>query len=306
VSAPARPPTGAFASGEHIRRLRAALLVTASVLVLEVAGGIAAGSLALLADAAHVLGDIAALLLAWAAASLAGRAPTGRHTFGFARAEVLAAFVNAQILLVIGGGILWEGVRRFRNPPTVQTGLMLAFALVGLAGNLIAMRLLTHGHGHKDNLNMRAAFLEVASDAAGSAAVVMAALLMPRTGAWWLDAAVSIAVAVLFLPRAVSILRQSAHILLEGAPRDVDLAGIRSRLLAVPGVVEVHDLHLWTLSSGRHSASVHIRASHEGPDEHAILDSVQRVLRVESGLDHATVQVECGSGPDCRDASVSW
>jgi cobalt-zinc-cadmium efflux system protein len=306
VSAPARPPTGAFASGEHIRRLRAALLVTASVLVLEVVGGIAAGSLALLADAAHVLGDIAALLLAWAAASLAGRAPTGRHTFGFARAEVLAAFVNAQILLVIGGGILWEGVRRLRNPPTVQTGLMLAFALVGLAGNLIAMRLLTHGHGHKDNLNVRAAFLEVASDAAGSAAVVMAALLMPRTGAWWLDAAVSIAVAVLFLPRAVSILRQSAHILLEGAPRDVDLAGIRSRLLAVPGVVEVHDLHLWTLSSGRHSASVHIRASHEGPDEHAILESVQRVLRVESGLDHATVQVECGSGPDCRDASVSW
>ncbi|HEY7575919.1 MAG TPA: cation diffusion facilitator family transporter, partial [Thermoanaerobaculia bacterium] len=167
MSAPARPPTGAFASGEHIRRLRAALLVTASVLVLEVVGGIAAGSLALLADAAHVLGDIAALLLAWAAASLAGRAPTGRHTFGFARAEVLAAFVNAQILLVIGGGILWEGVRRLRNPPTVQTGLMLAFALVGLAGNLIAIRLLTHGHGHKDNLNVRAAFLEVASDAAG-------------------------------------------------------------------------------------------------------------------------------------------
>jgi cobalt-zinc-cadmium efflux system protein len=306
VSAPARIPTQPFASGGHTRRLRSALLVTVVVLVLQVAGGILSGSLALLADAAHVLGDIAALLLAWAAARLAGRAPTGRHTFGYARAEVLAAFVNAQILLVLGAGILWEAVQRLRNPPPVATGLMLAFALVGLAGNLIALRLLAHGHGRKQNLNVRAAFLEVASDAAGSAAVVLAALLMPGTGWWWLDAAVSIAVAVLFLPRAVSILKQSAHILLEGAPGEFDLGNIRARLMAVPGVVEVHDLHLWTLSSGRHSASVHIRASHEGPGEHEILDSVQRVLRTESGIDHATVQVEGGSGPDCRDASVTW
>jgi cobalt-zinc-cadmium efflux system protein len=295
---------GTEATGGPSRRLRAALLVTAVVLVLQVAGGIAAGSLALLADAAHVLGDIAALLLAWAASHLAGRAPTGRHTFGFARAEVLAAFVNAQILLVIGAGILWEAVRRLGNPPPVKSGLMLAFALVGLAGNLIAMRMLARGRG--DNLNLRAAFLEVASDAAGSAAVVLAALAIPLTGWLWLDAAVSIAVATLFLPRAVSILKQSAHILLEGAPGEFDVPAIRTRLLAVPGVVEVHDLHVWTLSSGRHSASVHIRASHEGPGEHEVLESVQRVLRAESGMDHATIQVECGAGPGCREASVSW
>jgi cobalt-zinc-cadmium efflux system protein len=178
------------------RRLRAALLVTIGVLVLQVAGGVAAGSLALLADAAHVLGDIAALLLAWAASRLAGRAPTGRHTFGLARAEVLAAFVNAQVLLVLGVGILWEGLRRLQSPPQVHSGLMLAFALVGLAGNLVAMRLLAQGR--RENINMRAAFLEVASDTAGSAAVVAAAVLMPRTGWWWLDAAVSIAVAILF------------------------------------------------------------------------------------------------------------
>jgi cobalt-zinc-cadmium efflux system protein len=284
------------------RRLRAALCLTAAVLVLEVAGGLYSRSLALLADAAHMFADIAALTLAYAAMSLADRAPTRRHSFGLYRAEVLAAFVNAQLLLVMAGWILFEAVGRLREPVAVRSGVMLGVAVLGLAANFAAMLLLARGRA--ESLNMRAAHLEVAMDLAGSLAVLAAAIAIPRTGWTWLDPAVSACVAAFILPRAVSLLKQSAHILLEGTPGEIDVAALRERILVIPGVEALHDLHFWTLTSGLHSASVHISAS---PDSRRgeVLREVQRLLREQAGVEHSTIQIEAGAEMICHASSRS-
>src|SRR5262249_55961005 len=197
----------------RLSRMRAALVITVGVLVVEAVGGWLSGSLALLADAAHMFMDVAALTLAWAGMALGGRAPTGRHTFGLARAEVLAAFVNAQMLLVASLLILWEAWQRFREPAPIHTELMLAVAAFGLIANVGAARLL-HG-GRHGNLSMRAAYLEVFTDALASLGVVVAAVVMARTKWWGLDALVSAAIALFILPRGFGILREAAHILLE-------------------------------------------------------------------------------------------
>lgn len=283
-------------------RLRAALFLTIAVLVLEAAGGIASGSLALLADANHMLADVVALTLAYAATALAGRAPTSRHTFGLARAEVLAAFVNAQLLLLVCGWLIYETVRRFREPSEIRPALMIPVALVGLAANLWSMRILAPER--RGSLSVRAAYLELAMDAAGSFAVLAAGIGVGIGGMrWaWLDLAVSAAIAILVLPRAVGLLRQSAHILLEGAPADVDLASLRRRILALSGVEEAHDFHFWTLSSGSHSASLHVRASADSERER-VLAEVQRVLSEGAGIDHATIQIETGAERGCPAAS---
>jgi cobalt-zinc-cadmium efflux system protein len=295
-----------LSSGREARRqrLRAALALTAAVLALEIGGGIASGSLALLADAAHLFADIAALILAYAAITVAGRAPTGRHTFGLYRAEILAAFVNAQVLLVLAVGILVEAALRLSSPVAVRTGVMLWIAAVALVANLAAMRLLSPGRtsDRGRNLNMRAAYLEVFTDMIGSAAVLAAAIAIPRTGWLWLDPAVSVAVALFILPRAASLLKQSAHILLEGSPGDIDSAAVREELLGVPGIEAIHDLHFWTLTSGLHSASVHIRAGSDSP-RRDLLQAVQGVLKSAAGVDHATIQVEWGSEMTCHSSS---
>ncbi len=267
---------------------------------MEFVGGLLTRSLALLADAAHMFTDVAALTLAWAGMALSDRAPTTRHTFGFARAEVLAAFVNAQLLLVASGAILWEAWRRFQNPAPVDTGGMFFVAAIGLVANVTAIGLLRGARG--ESLNMRAAYLEVLTDALGSMAVLVSAAVMAKTGRWGLDALVSAAIALLVLPRAVAILREAAHILLEGAPAEIDVAALRARILRVPGVEAIHDLHFWTLSSGTHSASLHIRASGGGARDE-ILAAVRRVLADGAGVDHCTVQVEEGEDPACRSAA---
>ena len=292
----ARPSSGSEPS-QRKGRLRAALLITVAVLAVELVGGWVSGSLALLADAAHLFTDVAALTLAYAACALSERAPTRRHTFGLGRAEILAAFVNAQLLLLASGGILFEAWRRFRQPSAIQTGLMLWVAAVGLAANLVAVGLL-HG-GRRGSLSLRAAYLEVMTDALGSVAVIVGAIVMAKTRWYGLDALLSAAIALLILPRAVGILREAAHILLEGAPDDVDMPLLRRRLLEVPGVETIHDLHCWTLTSGLHSASVHIRASAATPKSEVLAD-VQRVLRDGAGVDHATIQVEQGEEVDCH------
>ncbi len=278
------------------RRLRGAIAVTVAILLVEVAGGLVAHSLALLADAAHMFADIAALLLAYAGLTLAGRAPTGRHTFGLYRAEILAAFVNAQILLLVALYVGYEAVRRFRNPVEIHTGLMFGIAAAALGGNVLSALLLSRGSA--TSLNMRAAYLEVVTDMLGSLAVIAAAITIPLTGWRWLDAAVSAGVALFILPRAARLLRQSAHILLEGSPGEIDLLSLRQEILALPGVEELHDLHCWTLTSGLHSASVHIRASSES-SRVEVLAAVQKLLREEAGVDHATIQLEWGSEMTC-------
>jgi len=278
-------------------RLRSALLLTIAVLAVELAGAWLSGSLALFADAAHLFTDVAALTLAYAGVALSERAPTRRHTFGLARAEVLAAFVNAQLLLVASAGILFEAWRRFRSPPAIETRLMLWVAAIGLAANLLAAGLLRGGR--RESLSLRAAYLEVVTDALGSFAVLVGAVVMARTGWFGLDALLSAGIALLILPRSVGILREAAHILLEGAPDEIDMPDLRARILDVPGVETIHDLHCWTLTSGLHSASVHIRASSRTPRSE-ILAGVQSVLRDGAGVDHATIQVEQGEEVACH------
>jgi cobalt-zinc-cadmium efflux system protein len=292
----------AAAEEERVRRRRnllGALALTLGILVLEVTGGLLSHSLALLADAAHMFADIASLMLAYAGITLAGRAPTGRHTFGLYRAEILAAFVNAQILLILSVYVGYEAVVRFFHPVEVHTGTMLWVAVFALAGNLGSMALLSRG---KSNLNMKAAYLEVLTDAVSSLAVVAAAIFMPLTGWHWLDAAVSAGVAIFIVPRAIGLLRQSAHILLEGSPGEIDVPLVRGELLRLPGVEALHDLHFWTLTSGLHSASVHIRASQDRPLDD-VLAAVQNLLREKAGVDHATIQIEQGREMSCHSSS---
>jgi cobalt-zinc-cadmium efflux system protein len=276
--------------------MRAALVLTAGVLVVEAVGGILSGSLALMADAAHMFMDVAALTLAYAGMALGGRAPTGRHTFGLARAEVLAAFVNAQLLVVASGWILFEAWQRFRAPAPVHTRLMLAVAVAGLAVNVCAAALLRSRRG--ESLGLRAAYLEVATDAVSSLAVIVGAVVISRTGWYGLDPILSAGIALFILPRGVGILRDAAHILLEGAPREIDVAAIRDSLCELPGVAAVHDLHFWTLTSGLHSASVHILAG-PGASRDDLLPRVQRLLLETAGVDHATIQVEQGGDVVC-------
>jgi cobalt-zinc-cadmium efflux system protein len=281
-------------------RLRAALALSGAVLLAELVGGLLSHSLALVADAAHVFADIAGLTLAYAAMSLADRAPTGRHTFGLYRAEILAAFVNAQVLLVLALLLLYESFLRFRAPVQIHTALMFWVAIGGFAANVGAIALLS-SRRHA-SLNMRAAYLEVFTDAIGSLAVVGTSLAIPATGWQWLDPAVSAAVALWILPRAVTLLRQTAHILLEGAPGEIDVAGLRRQILRLPGVEALHDLHFWTLTSGLHSASVHVRAATDSARAD-VLARVQKLLQEQAGVDHATIQIEWGSEMTCHSSN---
>ena len=281
----------------HKRRLRGVLVLVLVFLVIEIAGGLASGSLALLADATHLFADVAALILAYGAMTLAEVVPTKKYTFGLYRAEILAAFVNAELLLIVAGFLFYEAYLRLLAPPEIHTSLMTAVAVAGLAANVVSVALLHEGSAH--SLNLKAAYLEVLSDALGALGVALAAVLMSVTRWFWVDPLVSAGIGCLVLPRTVTLLRQSAHILLEGTPREVDLTEVRQRLLAVPGVVELHDLHFWTLTSGLHSATVHIRAAQESP-RGEVLRAVQKLLKEAAGIDHATIQVEWGPEITCE------
>jgi cobalt-zinc-cadmium efflux system protein len=283
-------------------RLRGALIVTASYLVIEVVGGLLSGSLSLLADATHMFTDVAALTLAYAAMTLAERAPTRRYTFGLYRAEILAAFVNAQILLVIAAYIFYAAYQRFRYPPEIATDLMFWVAIGGLIANLVSMRLL-HG-GHRESLNVRAAYMEVVADTLGSLGVIGASLLMAATRWYWVDALVSLGIGLFILPRTLSLLKQSAHILLEGTPAEMNMSALTDQIHQVPGVEEVHDLHVWTLTSGLHAASLHIRVDEDGRGR-AALSAVRAVLR-EHTVDHATIQVEWGPPGACHTSELEF
>ncbi len=277
-------------------RLRGALLITGTFLVIEVIGGWWSGSLALLADAGHMFTDVAALLLAYAAMTLAQRGPTARYSFGLYRAEILAAFINAQVLLVIGLFLFVEAYDRWHTPVPVDADVMLGVALAGLFANLVAARYL-HGHQH-GSLNVQAAYLEVVTDAIGSVGVIVAALALRFWGWLWVDPAVSVAIACFIVPRAVSLLRRAGHVLLEGTPGHVDLPELRRRLAEVPGVAEIHDFHCWTLTSGVDSASVHVRLAAE-VDRWQVRQAVEQEIREGVGVRHITVQIEAPHEVEC-------
>jgi cobalt-zinc-cadmium efflux system protein len=289
----------------HARRsrLRGALIVTSTFFVIEVVGGLLSGSLALLADATHMFTDVAALTLAYAAMTLADRAPTEKYTFGLYRAEILAAFVNAEMLLLICGYIFYEAYGRFSEPPVIATGIMMWVAAGGLVANAISIKLL-HGEHHK-SMNLRAAYLEVVMDTLGSVGVIAAGVAMRLTGWYWLDPAVSVGIGLVILPRSLLLLKESAHILLEGTPAEMDVAALTREIERIPGVEELHDLHVWTLTSGLNAASLHVRVEDDRRGRTALV-AIQGLLREHGGVGHATIQVEWGALGTCETAELSF
>lgn len=278
---------------ERQRRLAFVVCLSASVLIIEVIGAIITGSLALLADAAHMLTDVAGLSIALWAAVLAQRPATDRRTFGFRRAEILSAAAQAIFLLVVGVFVAIEAIRRLMNPPDVSGDALIVFGAIGLIANLIAMLVLL-GHRRAD-MNLRAAFLEVANDALGSVAVLVAAVVIATTGYVGADAWASLVIAALILPRSALVLRDAIHVLLEATPRDVQLEEVRAHLLGVRHVRAVHDLHVTTVATDLPILSAHVVIEDDCfRDGHApqLLDELQSCVAGHFDVEHSTFQLE--------------
>ena len=276
------------------RRLYAALGLTTLFMFVEIVGGIVTNSLALLSDAAHMFTDVTALAISLAAVRIGKRAADDSRSYGYQRFEILAAAFNALLLFGVAVYILYEAWRRFIEPPEVQPGGMLAIAVVGLIVNLISMKLLSGGRD--ESLNVKGAYLEVWSDMLGSAGVIAAALIIRFTGWQWMDPMVAVAIGFWVLPRTWTLLKASTHILLEGTPADVDIAKLRAQIELKPGVTCVHDLHVWTLTTGRHVLTAHIVCNEKAT--HDLLKSISEDCRREFGIFHATIQLE---DERCRD-----
>ena len=285
------------AAGRHSRSLVIALVLTTAYLVTEVVGGILTRSLALLADAGHMLTDVAGLTLALFAISFAARPATPERTYGYYRAEILAALANAVLLIGISLYILIEAWDRFRNPPEVASGWMLAIAAIGLGVNAAGIVLLRSGSA--ESLNLKGAYFEVLSDTLSSLGVIAAAAVMWTTGWRYADPLVSAAIGLFILPRTWILLRQAVGVLLEGTPPEVDLRELREALAAVDGVANVHDLHVWALTSGVNAMSVHVVAN-RSDDLASMLSRVGACASGRFRIGHVTVQVE-PPGWNCGD-----
>ena len=287
------------ALADHRGRLAVVLAITVTVLVVEVVGAFVSGSLALLADAGHMLTDVAGLSLGYVAAVLARRPATDARTWGYRRAEVLAAAGQAALLLAVGGFVIVESVRRLIDPPEVTSGAMLVFGIVGLVGNLAAIAVLAGAR--TANLNMRAAFLEVVNDALGSVAVLVAALLIATQGWLRADAVASLLIGVLIIPRTVNLLRESVNVLMEATPRGLDLVAVRDGLAAHPHVHDVHDLHASQVASGLPVLTAHVVVDdscfHDGHLA-TLLDELQQCLVQDFDIEHSTLQFERGTHAD--------
>lgn len=270
-------------------RLAAVLLLSLTILAVEVVGGIAANSLALLADAGHMLTDVAGVGMALLAIWFAGRSPTTGRTFGYLRVEILAAVANAVLLFGVAAFILFEAWRRLSEPPEVAAGLMLAVAILGLAANAGSLILLRDAQ--RESLNMRGAYLEVIGDFAGSAAVIVAAIVIALTGWAVVDALASALIGLLILPRTFALLREATDVLLEATPKGIDMDHVRAHILDAPGVVDCHDLHAWTITSGMNVLSAHVILA-EGADAPATLDALCACLSDDFDIEHSTFQLE--------------
>ena len=280
---------GARRPADERRGLALALALVAAFAVVEVVGGVLATSLALLADAGHMLGDAGSLALALFAVWIAGRPPTPARTFGFRRAEILAALANGVALVAIAIWIFVEAVHRFRDPPEPLGTWMLALGALGLAVNVAAA--VAVGRARGASLNVEAAFRHVAADTLGSLGVVAAGVAVLATGWPYADPLVSVGIALLVLASSWTILRESVEILLEATPLGIDAERVGRTMAAVEGVAEVHDLHIWTITSGFPALSAHVLVS-PGADCHAKRRELQRLLVEQFGIDHATLQVD--------------
>jgi cobalt-zinc-cadmium efflux system protein len=284
---------------EDRRRLLLVLLVTTSVVVVEAVGAWLSGSLALLADAGHMLTDAAGIVIALSASLIATRPVSPRRTFGYHRAEIFAAVLNALVLLGLCGYLAYAGTRRLAHPAHVDAGQLLLFAAICLAANGASLLLL---RGRRDrSLNMKGAYLEVLSDTIGSMLAILAGALILTTDFLRADSIASLLIAVMVLPRAWALLREAGGILLEAAPRGVDVEQVRDHLCGVAGVVDVHDLHAWTITSGMPALSAHVTVTHESLEARGvgpILDDLTGCVAAHFGIDHATFQVEPESHRD--------
>jgi cobalt-zinc-cadmium efflux system protein len=283
-------------SSGHGRKLLIAFLLTTAMMVAEVGGGLWSGSLALLADAGHMMVDALALLLAFVGAWMAARPADAQRSYGYGRIEVLVGFVNALVQFVLVGWIVYEAITRLRHPGAILSGLMLSVAVVGLLVNALVLRML-HDHAH-DDLNMAGARLHVLGDLLGSLAAVAAALAIRWLGWLWADPLLSLLVSLLILLSAWRLLRKSAHILLEGVPEGVDSAEVEMALRSADGSIrDIHHLHVWQLASGMRMATLHAELG-DHSDSAEALAAIKRVLRERFGIEHATVQIDPG---ECMD-----
>lgn len=290
------------AGRRHLRPLTIAFVLVVVFMAVEVIGGLITGSLALLSDAGHMATDALGLGMALAAIVAADRttAGTGR-TYGLYRLEILAALANAVLLLGVASYVLYEAFQRFGNPPEVATTGMLVVAVVGLIVNLVGWRLLRHGA--EESLNVRGAYLEVLADLVGSVGVIVAALIMIFTGWPYADPLFAALIGLFILPRAWGLGRQAMRVLVQAAPLNLDLDQIHAELSSISGVVDVHDLHVWTLTSEMEVATVHLMTT-DATDPHPVLDTARDILEHRYHIDHATLQVEPDTHQGCSE--VSW
>jgi cobalt-zinc-cadmium efflux system protein len=276
-------------AGRNRRRLTLTLGLVALYMVAEFIGGLLSGSLALLADAGHMLSDAAALGLSLFAIWISQRPPTPRRTWGYYRIEILAALVNGVTLVVLSIFVLREAFERFRAPGQVDAPVMMAVAAGGLLVNLVSLRILSGGKD--ENLNVRGAWLHVLTDALGSVQAILAGVLIWGFGWTWADPAASVLISLLVVYSAWDLLRETVGVLMEGAPRHIDVDEVRNCLMALPCVLAVHDLHVWTITSGMESLSCHVVVE-DGQSYCDTLTEVRATLHDRFGIDHLTIQVE--------------
>lgn len=282
-------PHSHTAAAAHRSKLAVVFVITMGVFVMEVVGGILSNSLALLADAGHVFTDVVGVGLALGAIWIAGRPPSDQRTFGFYRAEIIGAVINAMLLFGVAAYVLYEAFRRLMEPPEVASGLMLVFALIGGGANLFSLFMLRNAQG--ESLNMRGAYLEVLGDLLGSVAVVVAAIIIAVTGQTIADPIASAVIGLLILPRTWSLLREALDILLEATPRGMNLAEVRDHLLRAEGVDDIHDLHAWTITSGMRVASAHV-VLRNGVNPAKVLEELNECLATDFDVEHSTIQLE--------------
>jgi cobalt-zinc-cadmium efflux system protein len=287
------------AVGRNLKRVTIALVLTGTFMVIEVIGGIISGSLALLADAGHMLTDTMALALAAAAFHVSKRPAGGNLTYGYQRFQILAAFVNGLSLLLVVGWIFYEAVKRFITPRDILGETMLTVAAAGLVINVISFAVLHTGD--QENLNIRGAALHVAGDLLGSIAAIVAAVVIIYTGWTLIDPILSVAVAFLILRSAWVLVKRSAHVLLEGAPDWLDVPDLQHRIVAnIRGVYGIHHVHVWGLTPQQLMLTMHLQLDDEGRSQSAVVREVKAFLRDEYGIDHSTIEVELDGCADHR------
>jgi cobalt-zinc-cadmium efflux system protein len=282
----------ASSASRHTGRLTWVLASTAGFMVIEVIGGLWTGSLALLADAGHMLTDVGGLSMSLLAVWFAQKPPTSMNTYGYLRTEILAALTNGAALFLVAGYVLYEAFHRVWAPPEIQGGAMLIIAVLGLVVNLVGMGLLHRGSG--ENLNIRGAYMEVLSDALGSVGVIVAALIIQTTGVFLADPIISAAIGLFILLRTWTLMRQALHVLMEGVPPHLDIREIETAMTTVLGVRAVHDLHVWTLTSGKDAMSGHVIVDNLTIGNR-ILRDLHKLLHERFGIEHTTIQLELES-----------